>query len=201
MAYQHARKLLYPQGRSPMSGTMTHRPQRRTVRRYGRTRALSFPPSICPIRLAELNTHCYRNKARPMPELVVAPSGSGSTRNIVPPASAFQAPVRILKRSLVPAQNLTNAGPSASTTTETFAEKSARYNAARERIFSDTIEGKVKVVGGEGGVASLVVRNPKGPAPHSPGPNGGGREGSHGFAERTATRRGDSSTVEQEDIP
>lgn len=141
------------------------------------------------------------NKARPMPELVVAPSGSGSTRNIVPPASAFQAPVRILKRSLVPAQNLTNAGPSASTTTETFAEKSARYNAARERIFSDTIEGKVKVVGGEGGVASLVVRNPKGPAPHSPGPNGGGREGSHGFAERTATRRGDSSTVEQEDIP
>jgi hypothetical protein len=120
----------------------------------------------------------------------------------VPPASAFQAPVRILKRSLVPAQKLTNASPSSSATLETFAEKSARYNAARERIFADTIEGKVKIVGGgEGGAASLVVRNPKGPAPHTPGTNGGGREGSHGFAERVATRRGEPSTVERKDIP
>jgi len=137
-----------------------------------------------------------------MPELVLASSGSGSTRNLVPPASAFQAPVRILKRSLLPAQKLTDASPSTSATTETFAEKSARYNAARERIFADTIEGKVNVVGGgEGGAASLVVRNPKGPAPHSPGPNGRGREGSHGFAERIATRRSDHSTVERKDIP
>ncbi|KAN0136824.1 hypothetical protein V8E53_005265 [Lactarius tabidus] len=137
-----------------------------------------------------------------MPELVLTSSGSGSTRNLVPPASAFQAPVRILKRSLVPAQKLTNASPSSSATLETFAEKSARYNAARERIFADTIEGKVKIVGGgEGGAASLVVRNPKGPAPHTPGTNGGGREGSHGFAERVATRRGEPSTVERKDIP
>lgn len=148
-----------------------------------------------PLPLAELNTHCYRNKAGPMPELVLA-----STRNVVPPASAFDAPVRILKRSLVPAHKLTDTSPSASATTETFAEKSARYNAARERIFANTIEGEVKVVGGgEGGAASLVVRNPKGPSPHSPGPNGG-REGSHGFAERIASRRG-PSTVERRDIP
>lgn len=131
-----------------------------------------------------------------MPELVLA-----STQNVVPPASAFDAPVRILKRSLVPAHKLTDASPSASTTTETFAEKSARYNAARERIFADTIEGKVKVVGGgESGAASLVIRNPKGPSPHSPGPNGGGREGSHGFVDRIAPRRG-PSTVERRDIP
>jgi hypothetical protein len=135
-----------------------------------------FPPSIAP--RAEWNTHCCRNKAGPMPELVL-----GSTQNVLPPASAFQSPVRILKRS---SQKHTNASPSASATAETFAERSARYNAARERIFADTAEGKVG--DGEGGAASLVIRNPKGPG-HSPGPN---REGSHGFAERVASQRGDS---------
>jgi len=125
------------------------------------------------------------NKAGPMPELVLA---SGSTQNVVPPASAFQSPVRILKRSLVPPQKYTNA---ASATAETFAERSARYNAARERIFADTAEGKV----GDGEGTSLVIRNPKGPG-HSPGPNGRGREGSHGFAERVASQRSDPSTLE-----
>ncbi|KAI9432938.1 hypothetical protein H4582DRAFT_1017589 [Lactarius indigo] len=125
------------------------------------------------------------NKAGPMPELVLASSRTGSTPNVVPPASAFQSPVRILKRS---PQKPTNTGQSASATTETFAERSARYNAARERIFADTSEGKVG--GGEGGEASLVVRNPRGPR-HSPGPNGRGREGSYGFAERDASQRSD----------
>ncbi|KAH8998041.1 hypothetical protein EDB92DRAFT_1941676 [Lactarius akahatsu] len=110
------------------------------------------------------------NKAGPMPELVLASSRTGSTPNVVPPASAFQSPVRILKRSL---QKPTNVSQSASATTETFAERSARYNAARERIFADTSEGKVG--GGEGGAASLVVRNPRGPG-DSPGPIGRGRE-------------------------
>ncbi|KAH9077952.1 hypothetical protein EDB83DRAFT_2347214 [Lactarius deliciosus] len=97
-------------------------------------------------------------------------AGRDPSPNVVPPASAFQSPVRILKRSL---QKPTNVGQSASATTETYAERSARYNAARERIFADTSEGKVG--GGEGGAASLVVRNPRGPG-DSPGPNGRGRE-------------------------
>lgn len=133
-----------------------------------------------------------------MPELVLASSRSGSTQNVVPPASAFQSPVRILKRSLVPPQQHTNVNPSGSVTTETFAERSARYNAARERIFADTIEGKGKVEGGEDGAASLVIRNPRGPG-HSPELNGRGREGSHGFAERIASRRNDPSTVERKE--
>ena len=122
-----------------------------------------------------------------MPELVSASSRTGSTPNVVPPASAFQSPVRILKRSLVPPQKHTNASPSVSATAETFAERSARYDAARERIFADTAEEKVG--GGESGAASLVIRNPKGPA-HNPGPKGRDREGSHGFAERVASQRG-----------
>ncbi|KAF8270580.1 hypothetical protein EI94DRAFT_1722420 [Lactarius quietus] len=138
------------------------------------------------------------NKAGPMPELVLASSSSGSTPNVVPPASAFQSPVRILKRSLVPPQKYTNTSPSASSTTETFAERSARYNAARERIFADTIEGKVNVGSGDGGAASPVLRNPKGPG-HSPELTGRGREGSHGFAERIASRRGDPSIIEEKE--
>lgn len=137
----------------------------------------------------------HANKAGPMPELVLASSRTGPTPNVVPPASAFQSPVRILKRSLVP-QKHTNASPSASAATGTFAERSARYNAARERIFAETTEG-------EGGVASLVVRNPKGPG-HSPGFNGRCREGPHGFAERVASQRGkkqisDPSTLERKE--
>ncbi len=128
-----------------------------------------------------------------MPEFVLASSRTGPTPNVVPPASAFQSPIRILKRS--PQKN-TNASPSAYATTETFAERSARYNAARERIFADASEGKVG--GGEGGVASLVIRNPKGPG-HSPGPNRRGMEGSRGFAERVASQRSDPSTLERKE--
>ena len=95
----------------------------------------------------------------------------------------------------MPPQKNTNASPSASATTETFAERSARYHAARERIFAETTEGKAKVDSGEGAAATMVVRNPKGPG-HSPGPNG---RGSHGFAERIASRRCDPSTVEQKE--
>lgn len=54
LADQRARKLLHSPGRSPMIGTMTHRPLMRIVRRYGKMRALYVPPSIA---LAELNTH------------------------------------------------------------------------------------------------------------------------------------------------
>jgi len=138
------------------------------------------------------------NKAGPMPELVLASSSSGSTPNVVPPAPAFQSPVRILKRSLASPQKHTNDSPSASATTETFAERSARYHAARERIFAETTDGKVKVDGAEGGATSTVVRNPKGPG-HSPEPKGRGRDGSHGFAERIASRRSNPSTVERKE--
>ena len=158
----------------------------------GRVRYLSLRV-VSSLALAEWDTHCYRNKAGPMPELVLASSRTGSSPNVVPPASAFQSPVHILKRSSVPPQKHTDASPSAYATGDTFAERSARYNAARERIFADTAEGKVG--GGAGGASSLVIRNPKGPA-HSPGPNG---QGSQGFSERVGSQRGVPSTLERKE--
>jgi hypothetical protein len=77
----------------------------------------------------------------------------------------------------------------------TFAERSARYNAARERIFAagTTEAGAGMPVGstGEGvtggAAVSAVIRNPKGPEP-AQGPNGQGGEGSQGFGIRTGKR-------------
>ena len=77
----------------------------------------------------------------------------------------------------------------------TFAERSARYNAARERIFAaGSTEASIMPVGstGEGVVvtgSAAIIRNPKGPEPVQ-GPNGQGREGSQGFGMRTGKRGG-----------
>ncbi len=74
----------------------------------------------------------------------------------------------------------------------TFAERSARYNAARERIFAaGTTEASAGMGSIEEGVTdgavSAIIRNPKGPEP-AQGPNGQGREGSQGFGIRTGKR-------------
>jgi len=143
-----------------------------------------------------------------MPQLVVTSPRTGSiSPSVVPPASAFQSPIRILKRSTATgtatgtARTRTKGGdasdnPSATspmnTAGTTFAERSARYNAARERIFAaGTTEahaacmGNSKGEGVDGGAAvSGIVRNPKGPEPPAQGPNGQGREGSQGFGKR-----------------
>ena len=160
-----------------------------------------------------------------MPQLVVA--SPRTTPSIVPPASAFQSPIRILKRSTAPTptHHQRNGGgdagdssspssPSSSATplvgAGTFAERSARYNAARERIFaaeasatnsagtSSTSTGTSTSTGDPGttgsagasagtGAVSAIIRNPKGPEPVQ-GPNGQGRGGSQGFGARTGKR-------------
>jgi hypothetical protein len=156
-----------------------------------------------------------------MPQLVVTSPRTGSiSPGVVPPASAFQSPIRILKRSTAPAPaHQKNGGGDASDSSSpsspassaapqmsagTFAERSARYNAARERIFaagttteagatsagmgSSTGTGDPGVTGGAGaGAVSAIIRNPKGPEP-AQGPNGQGRGGSQGFGMRTGKR-------------
>lgn len=143
-----------------------------------------------------------------MPQLVVTSPRTGSiSPSVVPPASAFQSPIRILKRSTAPAAPTRKKGDASDSSSPsspasgapmsagTFAERSARYNAARERIFavgtteacagmgSDTGEG----VAGGAAATSAIIRNPKGPGP-AQGPNGQGREGSQGFGIRTGKR-------------
>jgi hypothetical protein len=151
-----------------------------------------------------------------MPQLVVTSPRTGSiSPGVVPPASAFQSPIRILKRSTAPAptQKKKRGGDASDSSSSsspasapmsagggggggTFAERSARYNAARERIFAvGTTEAEAEEAGagvgtGEGatgGAVSAIIRNPKGPEP-AQGPNGQGREGSQGFGMRGGKR-------------
>jgi hypothetical protein len=79
--------------------------------------------------------------------------------------------------------------------TGSFAERSARYNAARERIFAGTTEGSTGG-GGEGGAVTTIVRNPKGPE-HAQGPNGQDSEGSQGFGMRVGKRGSTSQPGEK----
>jgi hypothetical protein len=128
-----------------------------------------------------------------MPQLVMTSPRTGSLSSVVPPASAFQSPIRILKRSAAPTQkgaSDSDSSPASGAAAGTFAERSARYNAARERIFA-TAEASSMGTGESGGgavSASAIIRNPKGPEP-AQGPNGQGtREGSQGFGTRTGKR-------------
>ena len=135
-----------------------------------------------------------------MPQLVATSPRTGANSSVVPPASAFQSPIRILKRSTQKGASTSDSSTGSSAASAgTFAERSARYNAARERIFAHTTEeagvstgtGTGSGTPGEGGgaVSAGIIRNPKGPEPA--GPNEQGREGSRGFGTRTG-RRGNS---------
>ncbi|KAK0469063.1 uncharacterized protein EV420DRAFT_1633496 [Desarmillaria tabescens] len=85
--------------------------------------------------------------AAPMPTVV-------SSSTPTPPPAAFQPVMRILKRPT----NSPNSSVSSVPSTESFREREARYQAARERIFGNGNEN------GEGlGPSSTVVRNPRGP--------------------------------------
>jgi len=189
---QRVIKLLHLQAQSLMTGTM-HLPRRKTTRKYGITRTASFSLTYNLITCPRLmNPRRCRNKSVPMPQLVVTSSRTGPISSVVPPASAFPSPIRILKRSATSTQNSPSDGFSASaTTTETFAERSARYNVAQERIFAGTAEGSVGSGDGVPVPVSAIIRNPKGPE-HAPGPNGQDQEGPQGFGAR-AGKRGSSS--------
>jgi SUZ domain len=126
-----------------------------------------------------------------MPQLVVTSSRTGPMPSsvVVPPASAFQSPIRILKRTVAPTQQCVDVDSPTSTMTGTFAERSARYNAARERIFANTTKDGV----GQGGAVTAIVRNPKGPE-HAQDPDG---QGSQGFGIRVGKRGNTNQPSEQ----
>lgn len=136
------------------------------------------------------------NTRAPMPELLI--SSSSTTSTAVPPsATAFQAPMRILKR---PSQNSSSNSSSSQTPTESLAQREARYQAARERIFggddgsrsnvSDSGSGKSKRDGevrkGSPSLPVNVLRNPIGPSESSKDNQGG--EVAKGFKLRSSKR-------------
>lgn len=182
-------KLLHPRAQFPMTGTK-HRPRRKTTRGYGTTRAsFSFsrnPSTLCPGAELSFLSAC-RNKKVPMPQVVVTSSRMGSAvSSVVPPPSAFQPPIRILKRSAAPTQTCPSDDSSTSASPETLAERTARYNATRERIFGGTTQvGAVR--SREDLPVSAIIRDPKGPE-RVQGPNGQYKEGSQGFGARAGKR-------------
>ena len=83
------------------------------------------------------HTLIHRNAKAPMPELIISPS---NTTSVVPPppAAILQTPMRILKRPTASPNSSTNSA--ASRSSDTLAEREARYQAARERIFGGDID-------------------------------------------------------------
>src|SRR5258705_484485 len=102
-----------------------------------------------------------------MPHLLISQSSTGPPQASLPLA-AFQAPIRILKRA-PPSPSAGSGGSNTpSTTKQSLAEREARYQAARDRIFADGESGKAETQeksGGRAGESITVVRNPRGPAP------------------------------------
>ncbi|THH14731.1 hypothetical protein EW146_g5637 [Bondarzewia mesenterica] len=146
------------------------------------------------------------NTKAPMPELVISPSSTGAPPASLPQA-ALQTPIRILKRAGNATSNTSSSNSqSPSSQQQSFAEREARYQAARERIFAvdghqdqqktsteaakaNTGNGHAARVGdseSHGGVS--IVRNPKGPALNALSAEGSAGL-SRGFAGRRRGRR------------
>jgi hypothetical protein len=112
------------------------------------------------------------NTQSPMPEVVVVRSSS-TTPSIVAHPSVFQSPMRILKR---PSNSQSSSASSLSSATDSqshqsLAEREARYQAARERIFGEERAGKgLEASGKEASRATTtVVRNLRGPSSSADG--------------------------------
>ncbi|KAI0741703.1 hypothetical protein C8Q80DRAFT_1274091 [Daedaleopsis nitida] len=141
------------------------------------------------------------NKRAPMPELVLAGSSTSSSAAIAPAAAALQPVLRILKRptatpSPPPSSSVSTLPPDA--TSSSLAEREARYQAARDRIFADVSpaatspnQPSAKAAANNGPPSIQITREPKGPptqeAPQFP--NGKGQH-ARGFESRKGKRRG-----------
>ncbi|TFY71770.1 hypothetical protein EVG20_g1226 [Dentipellis fragilis] len=93
-----------------------------------------------------LRNECYtdRNTRAPMPQLVLSSSSTTQPPTSLPP-TIFQAPIRILKRNPNSASPSPAQSGSGTPTQESLAEREARYQAARQRIFADTnIRGRAR---------------------------------------------------------
>ncbi|KAI0768250.1 hypothetical protein BD413DRAFT_614581 [Trametes elegans] len=167
------------------------------------------------------------NQRAPMPQVVIAGSSTSGAAALSPPPAALQPVLRILKRPSAsgsatpsstssgtssPAPSAAGGGLSAS---NSYAEREARYQAARERIFGDSAvpdsrkaEAKKKAgsaasadIKGAGAEATSVpvqiAREPKGPPSGArdggavaSGGNIGQNGDSRGFTSRRGKKRG-----------
>ncbi|KAA1474415.1 hypothetical protein DENSPDRAFT_931638 [Dentipellis sp. KUC8613] len=148
------------------------------------------------------------NTRAPMPHLVLSSSSTTQPPTSLPPA-IFQAPIRILKRNPASASASPSPGQSGAGTPaqESLAEREARYQAARQRIFADTVEsgdasrGAANTLGLQGGGKAGgerdqaqvgVIRNPLGPGAAA-GAADERRSASRGFGGRRKRGSGSGS--------
>jgi len=112
------------------------------------------------------------NTKSPMPQLVISRSSTSTTVVPPPPPAIIQAPMRILKRPAPTTTPPNTSSASSSPVPQTLAEREAKYQEARERIF-----GSPKLSDQDGPTtgtpspkpASNAIRNPAGPDADAPG--------------------------------
>ncbi|KAI0726941.1 hypothetical protein C8Q72DRAFT_887045 [Fomitopsis betulina] len=100
------------------------------------------------------------NKKAPMPELVI--SGSGTGLAFPPPPAAFQPALKILKRATTGPALPSSSAPSPADVQKSYAEREAKYQAARQRIFNDTVPSDTTSAAPPGSVT--VIRPLRGPS-------------------------------------
>lgn len=128
--------------------------KRRRHKLYGRTRESPERSHRRP------GSSMRRNKKAPMPELVI--SGSGTGLAFPPPPAAFQPALKILKRATTGPALPSSSAPSPADVQKSYAEREAKYQAARQRIFNDTVPSDTTSAAPPGSVT--VIRPLRGPS-------------------------------------
>ncbi|KAF9645237.1 hypothetical protein BDM02DRAFT_3271842 [Thelephora ganbajun] len=122
------------------------------------------------------------NTKSPMPQLMISRSSTSATVFSPPPSTLIQAPIRILKRP-TPTTPSNNSSVSPSPVPQTLAEREAKYQEARERIFGSSTpseqDGPTTKTPSPKPVPN-VIRNPTGPDTNAPGPNSSTSQGFSG---------------------
>ncbi|KAL7284559.1 hypothetical protein ACG7TL_001851 [Trametes sanguinea] len=118
------------------------------------------------------------NARAPMPQVVIAGSSTSNAAALSPPPAALQPVMRILKRpSASPSSSASSPGSSSAndpSTSKSYAEREARYQAARERIFGGSqpaadatdaqqSEGGANARSAANATPVRITREPKGP--------------------------------------
>ena len=125
-----------------------------------------------------------------MPEVLIS-SSSTTASAVSPPAVAFQPQMRILKRPS--SQNSSSNLSSSQTPAESLAQREARYQAARERIFGGDDGSENVSEDGSGKLKRGVIRNPVGPSENSK--DAGDGQIPKGFKPRSTKGQGSSEPV------
>ena len=152
-------------------GTTTMGTKRQIVRKFGKPRTpyhsnSPFFPPLSGGDPRKLIGIWLRNTKSPMPQLVISRSSTSATVVPPPPPTIIQAPMRILKRPTPTTTLSNNSSASPSPVPQTMAEREAKYQEARERIF-----GSPKLSDQDGQTTKIpppghlpnVIRNPAGP--------------------------------------